>query len=201
MEAGRGNGAARDRAVRGGNQSRVAAAAAAHHQTVGEAATPVAVRRKPGAERAAGTGKRSPAPRRRRRRCPLRARLLFPTASLARTVGGRDGARAYWLVFQIRLTRRGDWPAVGRDWSKNWERNKARAPPWSKPGCRENCEAREESCVQTARKISNDETAAMIWPGTLQQTDSKLYQLGGVLLGVKMSTYIFTASVCVCVCV
>lgn len=41
----------------------------------------------------------------------------------------------------------------------------------------------------------------MIWPGTFQQSDSKLCHLGGVLLGVKMSTYIFTASVCVCVSV
>lgn len=85
-EAGRETRAAGDRAVRGGNQGRVTGA---HLQTAGAAAAPVAARRKLWAELGASAGKRSPAPRRRRRqrqRCLLRARLLSPTASLARTV-------------------------------------------------------------------------------------------------------------------
>lgn len=84
-EAGRETRAAGDGAVRGGNQGRVTGA---HLQTAGAAAAPVAARRKLWAELRASAGKRSPAPRRRRRRqrCLLRARLLSPTASLARTV-------------------------------------------------------------------------------------------------------------------
>ena len=80
-EAGRETRAAGDRAVRGGNQSRVTGA---HLQTAGAAAAPVAARRKLWAGLGESAGKRSPAPRRRRRL--LRARLLSPTASLARTV-------------------------------------------------------------------------------------------------------------------
>lgn len=108
-KAGGENCAARHQAVRGGNQSRVAAAA--HHETVGAAAAAVAARRKPGAEWGARAGKGSPARRLRRwrrRRRLLGARLLSPTASLARTLpllrvkdreggsgggGGRQGGR------------------------------------------------------------------------------------------------------------
>lgn len=137
-EAGRETRAAEDRAVRGGNQSRVAGA---HLQTAGAAAAPVAARRKLWAERGASAGKRSPAPRRLRLRC-LRGRLLSPTASLARTVPrlrakeergreeGREGeeGKNQFLIRQRELERKAD---ISRQGIKKSEKLPSLISPFS----------------------------------------------------------------------
>lgn len=138
-KAGKETRAAEDRAVRGGIQSRVAGA---HLQTAGAAAAPVAARRKLWAERGASAGKCSPAPRRLRLRCLLRARLLSPTASLARTVPwlrakeergreeGREGeeGKNQFLIRQRELERKAD---ISRQGIKKSEKLPSPISPFS----------------------------------------------------------------------
>ena len=51
----------------------------------------------------------------------------------------------------------------GQEWGKEQSQGLL---PGSSQAAWEKCEAKKESCIQTASKISNDETAARIWPRT-----------------------------------